>query len=116
MPQSSRMMVTLPASRCQRATSGSPFAWSSAEEEDTNRRRRTRFFRQRQFFMRFFFSVQDVTCFFVGTALPVGSAVRTVYLPDPFPTEYPPPPPGGYLGVAYFSSALCGRSLRVTIF
>src|SRR6266851_7227630 len=112
MPQSSRMMVTLPASRCQCATSGSPFAWSSAEEEDRNRRRRTRFFRQRQFFMRFFFSVQDMVYFFVGAALPMGHAVRTVYLPDPFPGGTPPPP-GGILGAKYLSSIACRVSLSV---
>src|SRR6266550_8319543 len=112
MPQSSRMMVTLPASRSQRVISGSPFAWSSGEEEDRNRRRRTRFFRQRQLFMRFFFSVQDVT-FFVGAAFPVGRAVGTVYLPGSFCSGVPLPPPGGILGVKYFYSAICGVLLSV---
>src|SRR5438445_638358 len=55
MPQSSRMMVTLAASRSHRLTLGFPFAWSSAGEEARNRRRKTRFFGQQQIFMRFFF-------------------------------------------------------------
>src|SRR6266702_2814313 len=104
MPQSSRMMVTLPASRSQRVTSRSPFAWSSAEEEDRNRRRRTRFFRQRQCFMLFFFSVQGHGLFFVSTASAVGTAVRTVYLRG-FSWRYPSPP--GILDVSYFPSVVC---------
>src|SRR6266567_5787880 len=94
MPQSSRMMVTLPASRSQRATSGSPFAWSSAEEEDRNRRRRTRFFRQRQCFMLFFFSVQDMAYFLL---VPRQRSVRRCeqFTCVAFSGRYPPPPPPG---------------------
>jgi len=51
--------------------------------------------------MRFFFSVQDMVYFFVGAALPMGHAVRTVYLPDPFPGGYPSPS-RGYFGRKVF--------------
>src|SRR5258707_886449 len=92
MPQSSRIMVTLAASRSQRLTSGFPFAWSSAEEGDKNRSKKTRFFRKRQIFMLFFSLRSRRHVFFLCRS----RAVRTVYLAELF-TGGPPYPPG-YFG------------------